>query len=138
MLAPHSEGWPGEERLLQIGLESLRLWHTGFLDGLRRGSRALQAAMDVGPFQELVLGDHAVELVAGDKSIVAAVDLAGPRIAGGGRHAEEQVRQQFTDPADHRGLADGRGADQYDQSAPRAVGAACSAQELNLSSRALR
>ena len=34
MLAPHSEGWPGEERLLQIGLESLRLWHTGFLDGL--------------------------------------------------------------------------------------------------------
>jgi glycine oxidase len=34
MLAPHSEGWPGEERLLQIGLESLRLWHAGFLDGL--------------------------------------------------------------------------------------------------------
>ncbi|OBC13008.1 glycine oxidase ThiO [Mycobacterium sp. 852013-50091_SCH5140682] len=34
MLAPHSEGWPGEERLLQIGLESLRLWHTDFLDGL--------------------------------------------------------------------------------------------------------
>lgn len=34
MIAPHSEGWPGEERLLQIGLESLRLWHDGFLDGL--------------------------------------------------------------------------------------------------------
>ncbi|CAN3126795.1 glycine oxidase ThiO [Mycobacterium sp. smrl_JER01] len=34
MLAPHSEGWPGEERLLAIGLESLRLWHEGFLDGL--------------------------------------------------------------------------------------------------------
>ena len=34
MLAPHSEGWPGEERLLQIGLESLRLWRDGFLDGL--------------------------------------------------------------------------------------------------------
>jgi glycine oxidase len=27
MLAPHSEGWPGEEKLLQIGLESLELWH---------------------------------------------------------------------------------------------------------------
>ncbi len=27
MLAPHSEGWPGEERLLRLGLESLRLWH---------------------------------------------------------------------------------------------------------------
>jgi len=34
MLAPHSEGWPGEERLLRLGLESLRLWHGGFLDGL--------------------------------------------------------------------------------------------------------
>jgi glycine oxidase len=35
MLAPHSEGWPGEERLLRIGLESLRLWREGgYLDGL--------------------------------------------------------------------------------------------------------
>jgi glycine oxidase len=34
MCAPHSEGRPGEERLLQIGLESLRLWNSGFTDGL--------------------------------------------------------------------------------------------------------
>ena len=34
MLAPHSEAWPGEERLLQLGLESLRLWHETFLDSL--------------------------------------------------------------------------------------------------------
>ncbi|MBX7431980.1 glycine oxidase ThiO [Mycobacterium sp. Y57] len=34
MLAPHSEGWPGEEHLLRLGLASLRLWNTGFLDGL--------------------------------------------------------------------------------------------------------
>src|SRR6201995_4716252 len=35
MLAPHSEGWPGEERLLQLGLESLRLWREGeFTEGL--------------------------------------------------------------------------------------------------------
>lgn len=34
MLAPHSEGWPGEERLLRLGLESLALWGDGFLDGL--------------------------------------------------------------------------------------------------------
>jgi glycine oxidase len=38
MLAPHSEGWPGEERLLRIGLESLALWRDrgpgSFLDGL--------------------------------------------------------------------------------------------------------
>ncbi|HTY32101.1 glycine oxidase ThiO [Mycobacterium sp.] len=38
MLAPHSEGWPGEERLLRLGLESLRLWHEGgYLDGLPPG-----------------------------------------------------------------------------------------------------
>lgn len=38
MLAPHSEGWPGEERLLRIGLESLAMWRdpgpAGFLGGL--------------------------------------------------------------------------------------------------------
>lgn len=34
MLAPHSEGWPGEEELLQIGLASLRMWHDDFLTGL--------------------------------------------------------------------------------------------------------
>jgi glycine oxidase len=38
MLAPHSEAWPGEEKLLRIGLESLALWHRSgrgsYLDGL--------------------------------------------------------------------------------------------------------
>ena len=34
MCAPHSEAWPGEDRLLAIGLESLRLWRSGFTDGL--------------------------------------------------------------------------------------------------------
>lgn len=38
MLAPHSEGWPGEEKLLRIGLDSLALWHGSgpgsYLDGL--------------------------------------------------------------------------------------------------------
>ncbi|MET0996988.1 MAG: glycine oxidase ThiO [Mycobacterium sp.] len=34
MLAPHSEGWPGEERLLRLGLASLQMWHAGFLDGM--------------------------------------------------------------------------------------------------------
>ena len=38
MLAPHSEGWPGEERLLQIGMESLALWRAQgpgcYLEGL--------------------------------------------------------------------------------------------------------
>ncbi len=34
MLAPHSEGWPGEEQLLRLGLASLELWHGDFLNGL--------------------------------------------------------------------------------------------------------
>jgi len=38
MLAPHSEGWPGEDRLLRLGLASLALWNQegpgSFLDGL--------------------------------------------------------------------------------------------------------
>ncbi|CAJ1509223.1 glycine oxidase ThiO [[Mycobacterium] burgundiense] len=38
MLAPHSEGWPGEEELLRIGLASLALWRAAgpgsYLDGL--------------------------------------------------------------------------------------------------------
>ncbi|MDG4663356.1 glycine oxidase ThiO [Mycobacterium sp. 236(2023)] len=34
MLAPHSEGWPGEEALLTIGLQSLTLWHDSFLVSL--------------------------------------------------------------------------------------------------------
>ncbi len=38
MLAPHSEGWPGEEELLRLGLESLALWRAdgpgSYRDGL--------------------------------------------------------------------------------------------------------
>ena len=41
MLAPHSEAWPGEEKLLRIGLASLALWHAdgpgSYLDGLPPG-----------------------------------------------------------------------------------------------------
>src|ERR1700741_2927992 len=34
MLAPHSEGWPGEERLLGLGLGSRKMWPDGVLGGL--------------------------------------------------------------------------------------------------------
>lgn len=53
MLAPHSEGWPGEEKLLRLGLRSLRLWRdSGYLDGL-------------GP-----------QLITASESLVVAVDQA--------------------------------------------------------------
>jgi glycine oxidase len=51
MLAPHSEGWPGEERLLQLGLESLRLWHLntpgGYTDGLPAGMISARGSLVV-------------------------------------------------------------------------------------------
>lgn len=34
MCAPYSEGWPGEEGLLRIGMESLRLWRAEFAASL--------------------------------------------------------------------------------------------------------
>ncbi|MGV0850635.1 glycine oxidase ThiO [Mycolicibacterium phlei] len=48
MIAPHSEGWPGEERMLRIGLESLRLWNSGFLDGLPDEVVAARESLVVG------------------------------------------------------------------------------------------
>jgi glycine oxidase len=48
MLAPHSEGWPGEERLLQLGLDSLRLWHAGFTDGLPAQVITARGSLTVG------------------------------------------------------------------------------------------
>ncbi len=32
MLAPYSEAWPGEDDLLDLGIESLRIWHDDFID----------------------------------------------------------------------------------------------------------
>lgn len=52
MLAPHSEAWPGEQQLLSLGLTSLRLWHSGFLDSLP------------------------VEVITSRESLVVAVDRA--------------------------------------------------------------
>ena len=62
MLAPHSEGWPGEERLLQIGLASLAMWHDGFLDGLSpevvTARESLVVAVDRGDAADLrTVGD---------------------------------------------------------------------------------
>ncbi|MEW5809581.1 MAG: glycine oxidase ThiO [Actinomycetota bacterium] len=62
MLAPHSEGWPGEGRLLQLGLTSLDLWHGGFLEGLPpdvvTARQSLVVAVDRGDAADLrTVGD---------------------------------------------------------------------------------
>src|SRR5271166_1842311 len=56
MLAPHSEAWPGEERLLQIGLESLAMWHDSSPAGF--------------------LADLPDDVVTAHESLVVAVDRA--------------------------------------------------------------
>jgi glycine oxidase len=53
MLAPHSEGWPGEDRLLRLGLESLRLWH-----------------------ESSFLAELSPEVITAHESLVVAVDRA--------------------------------------------------------------
>lgn len=94
MLAPHSEGWPGEEQLLRIGLESLELWRAdgpgSFLDGLPPGvvtaRESLVVAVDRADAADLrTVGEwlsaqgHPVELTT------AARDIE-PLLAQGIRH----------------------------------------------------
>ncbi|HOW95148.1 MAG TPA: glycine oxidase ThiO [Mycolicibacterium fallax] len=56
MLAPHSEGWPGEDQQLRIGLESLALWRAEGPGSYRDGLPA--------------------EIVTAHESLVVAVDPA--------------------------------------------------------------
>ena len=61
MIAPFSEGWPGEEELLRIGVESLALWNAegpgSFLDGLPddvvTARESLMVALDSGDVADL-------------------------------------------------------------------------------------
>lgn len=57
MLAPYSEAWPGEDELLELGIESLGIWRDGFIDAVEnpvitaRGS--LTVAVDTADIGEL-------------------------------------------------------------------------------------
>ncbi|ANO01944.1 glycine oxidase ThiO [Mycobacteroides abscessus] len=57
MLAPYSEAWPGEDELLELGIESLGIWRDGFIDDVEnpvitaRGS--LTVAVDTADIGEL-------------------------------------------------------------------------------------
>ncbi|SKZ92675.1 Uncharacterised protein [Mycobacteroides abscessus subsp. abscessus] len=92
--------------------------------------------MDLCPLEELVVGDHAIELGVGNEVIVAAVDLAGARRARRGGDAEEQGWHELADSSHDGRLTHGRGADQNNQSAPRVC--VLPAQDGNFSSSALR
>src|SRR6266542_1586403 len=76
------------------------------------------AAVDLGPFQQLALGDHAVELGTADELVVPAVHLTRPALPSGRRDAEPQVRVERAQFFDHAALTDARGAGQDNQPAP--------------------
>lgn len=94
MLAPHSEGWPGEDELLRIGLESLALWRAdgpgSYLDGLPAevvtARESLVVAVDRADAADLrTVGDwlsaqgHPVELTTSARAVE-------PLLAQGIRH----------------------------------------------------
>lgn len=94
MIAPRSEAWPGEERLLQIGLESLALWNAGgpgsFLDGLpadvvtARGS--LVVAVDRADVAELRTVADLLDEVGHPVVMTSGVREVEPLLAQGIRH----------------------------------------------------
>lgn len=72
MLAPHTEGWPGEDEMLRLGLESLALWNDqgrgSYLDGLPDG----------------VVTSRESLVVAVDRADVADLKRVGEWLAGQG------------------------------------------------------
>ena len=89
MLAPHSEGWPGEERLLRLGLASLALWHDGFLDGLPAdvvtARESLVVAVDRADAADLkTVGEW---LAAQGHPVTLTIGRARHRTAAGARHS---------------------------------------------------
>ena len=112
MLAPHSEGWPGEERLLQLGLESLRLWQQGgFTDGLPgqviTARESLAVAVDRADVADL--RTVAAWLSAQGHPVVweSAVRDVEPMLAQGIRHG---FRAPTELAVDNRALVDGLSA----------------------------
>ena len=124
MLAPHSEGWPGEERLLQLGLASLALWHDGtFLDGLPAdvvtARESLVVAVDRADAADLkTVGEW---LAAQGHPVTPTIGRARHRTAAGAGHSARLPRRNRTG----RGQSGaGRGAGGALRTARRAVGAA--------------
>src|SRR5690349_20946408 len=90
MLAPHSEGWPGEDRLLQVGLASLELWHGGFLDGLPAdvitARESLVVAVDRADAADLKTVGERLAAQGHPVSLTSAARDVEPLLAQGIRH----------------------------------------------------
>lgn len=90
MLAPHSEGWPGEERLLRLGLASLELWHRDFLDGLPpeviTARQSLVVAVDRADAADLSTVGEWLSAQGHPVTLTTAARDAEPLLAQGIRH----------------------------------------------------
>lgn len=91
MLAPHSEGWPREERLLRVGLASLALWHGGFTDGL----------------PEDVITAHESLVVAVDRADVADLKTVGEWLAAQGHPVQATSAARDLEPLLAQGIRHG-------------------------------
>ncbi|MBV9515832.1 MAG: glycine oxidase ThiO [Mycobacteriaceae bacterium] len=95
MLAPHSEGWPGEEHLLRIGLQSLAMWnqrgHGSFIDGL----------------PETVITARESLVVAVDRADVADLRTVGEWLAGQGHPVTFTTSARDVEPLLARGIRHG-------------------------------
>ena len=91
MLAPHSEGWPGEERLLALGLASLKLWHGGFLEGL----------------PDSVIAAHGSLVVAFDRADAADLRTIGEWLSGQGHPVAFTSTARDIEPALAQGIRHG-------------------------------
>lgn len=105
MLAPHSEGWPGEEQLLRIGLESLALWNAegegSFRDGLPddvvTARESLVVAVDRADADELRTVAEWLAAQGHPVAVTAAARDVEPLLAQGIRHGFRAVDELAID-----------------------------------------
>ncbi len=101
MIAPHSEGWPGEAELLRIGLESLELWHgsylTGLPDGVVTARESLVVAVDRGDAQDLRTVADWLAAQGHPVAVTSAARDIEPLLAQGIRHGFRSVTELAVD-----------------------------------------
>jgi glycine oxidase len=95
MLAPHSEGWPGEERLLRLGLASLAMWHSDSPDGFLHGLPA-----------EVVTARESL-VVAVDRADVADLKTVGEWLAAQGHPVTHTSQARDIEPLLAQGIRHG-------------------------------
>lgn len=84
-------------------------------DGPCRGTRALQTAVDVGPFEHPTRIYGALKLFRCHVEVVTAVDFSGPWRTCRHGNGEEQVGDFISEPIDHRRFTDSGRPCEYNQ-----------------------